>query len=36
MAGDPQARVVGQHLLAAAFGDLLPGGQSPYRFPRGG
>jgi hypothetical protein len=31
MAGDPQAGVVGQHLLAAAVGDLLPADQSPDR-----
>jgi hypothetical protein len=29
--GDPQARVVGERLLAAVVGDLLPGGQSPDR-----
>ncbi len=27
MTGDPQARVVSQHLLAAMASDLLPGGK---------
>lgn len=29
VAGDPRARVVGQHLLAPVVGDLLPGDEPP-------